>query len=116
MSRDQRLAQLRDLVARLEQLPASEERERILREVRSRLVDVDTGMTPRAMRPVEEPPEVERRRPDSHRAAPPPPRPRPPAPVPADLTRAVDLLETAERLSLDDEDQPDGAWRRGLRG
>jgi hypothetical protein len=44
---------LRELLARIEQLPASPESERMLAEVRSRLVDVDTGVTPRAMLPVD---------------------------------------------------------------
>jgi hypothetical protein len=44
---------LRELLARIEQLPASSERERMLGEVRARVVDVDTGVTPRAMLPVD---------------------------------------------------------------
>jgi hypothetical protein len=53
MRTDPRLQRLRDLAARLEQLPASEARERMLTEVRSRAVDLDTGVKPRAMLPVE---------------------------------------------------------------
>src|SRR6185437_9270954 len=53
VSSEHRLQRLRELLARLEQLPASPETERMLAEVRSRLVDVDTGVTPRAMLPVD---------------------------------------------------------------
>jgi hypothetical protein len=51
----ERIKRLKDLVDRLERLPASEDRDRVLREVRSRAVDIDTGVTPRAMLPVREP-------------------------------------------------------------
>jgi len=50
-----RHTQLQRLVARLEQLPASPQRERMLGEVRSRVVDLDTGVTPRAMLPLDAP-------------------------------------------------------------
>jgi hypothetical protein len=53
MSSEHRLRRLRELLARIEQLPASSERERMLSEVRARVVDVDTGVTPRAMLPVD---------------------------------------------------------------
>ena len=53
MSSEHRLRRLRELLARIEQLPASSERERMLGEVRARVVDVDTGVTPRAMLPVD---------------------------------------------------------------
>ena len=53
MSSEHRLRRLRELLARIEQLPASSERERMLAEVRARVVDVDTGVTPRAMLPVD---------------------------------------------------------------
>jgi hypothetical protein len=43
------------MVERIERLPASEARDRLLSEVRSRAVDVDTGVTPRAMLPLCEP-------------------------------------------------------------
>jgi hypothetical protein len=49
VSREHRLQRLRHLLDRIEKLPASAERERMLREVRARVVDVDTGVTPRAM-------------------------------------------------------------------
>lgn len=46
MSSDHRLKRLRQLIAQLERLPPSAERERMLREVRARVVDVDTGIAP----------------------------------------------------------------------
>jgi len=51
----ERVKRLKDLAGLLEQLPASPDRDRVLSEVRSRAVDVDTGVTPRAMLPVREP-------------------------------------------------------------
>ena len=53
VSSEHRLRRLRELLARIEQLPASSETERMLREIRARVVDVDTGETPRAMLPVD---------------------------------------------------------------
>ena len=53
MGNDHRLRRLRELLARIEQLPASAETERMLSEVRARIVDVDTGETTRAMLPVD---------------------------------------------------------------
>src|SRR3954447_22535865 len=65
---DDRLTRLRALIDRLGQLPASAESEWMLREARARLVDVETGYRPSAMRPLaEEPPADE--------AGPPPRRP-----------------------------------------
>jgi hypothetical protein len=43
---DERLARLRDLVARLERLPESGQRDWMLGQVRARMVDVDTGFPP----------------------------------------------------------------------
>ena len=51
----QRIKRLKDLVDMLERLPPSPDRDRVLSEVRSRAVDLDTGVTPRAMLPVREP-------------------------------------------------------------
>ena len=50
-----RRMRLKELIAQLEQLPASEQRDRMLSEVRSRAVDLDTGVAPRAMLPVHAP-------------------------------------------------------------
>ena len=58
MSSDNRLKRLRDLLEQFERLPASPERDRMIREVRARVVDVDTGVTPRAMLPVDTAPPV----------------------------------------------------------
>jgi hypothetical protein len=128
---DRRLDRLRDTAARLERLPASPERDRVLGEVRARIVDLDTGFTPQPMRPAEEDP-IDAPAPPARRtlrkperaavadAAPAaPPEPEPPAPD------AEDTLESiGDRLSLEDASQPtdpddpddDRAWRRGLRG
>jgi hypothetical protein len=67
LASERRLSQLKRLAARLEQLPASPERDRMLSEVRSRAVDLDTGVTPRAMLTVD--PQIlgPRRRPDNRR-------------------------------------------------
>lgn len=50
-----RVKRLRDLIAQIESLPASPDRDRLLNEFRSRAVDVDTGVTPRAILPLREP-------------------------------------------------------------
>ena len=50
---EDRLRRLRELLDQLERLPASAERDRMLREVRGRVVDVDTGVAPRELQPVE---------------------------------------------------------------
>jgi hypothetical protein len=60
--------QLKRLMARLEQLPVSPERERMLDEVRSRAVDLDTGVTPRAMLSVDAPVLGPRRPPENRRS------------------------------------------------
>jgi hypothetical protein len=132
VSSEQRLQRLRELIAQLERLPASADRERMLREVRGRLVDLDTGVAPRAMLPIEA---------EAMHAADPAPRtvraPRPRPPLPADdarRPRAVPppkpvetiSLGVSDLLSLDDpapspprEERPErraGPWTRGLRG
>jgi hypothetical protein len=56
MAWGRRVQRLRDMADEIERLPESPHRDRLLSEVRSRAVDVDTGMTPRAMRPLREPP------------------------------------------------------------
>jgi hypothetical protein len=53
VSVESRLARLRALVDRLERLPASARREWALAEVRARIVDVETGVSPQAMRALE---------------------------------------------------------------
>ena len=56
MAMQRRVQRLRDMVDQIERLPESPERDRLLSEVRSRAVDVDTGVSPRAMLPLREPP------------------------------------------------------------
>jgi hypothetical protein len=53
MADHDRLTQLRVLMERLERMPASPDRDWMLAEVRSRAVDIDTGIAPRPMRPLE---------------------------------------------------------------
>src|SRR5688572_13320097 len=55
MATGPRVQRLRDMVDQIERLPASPDRDRLLSEVRSRAVDVDTGVTPRSMLPLREP-------------------------------------------------------------
>ena len=55
MATGRRVERLRDMVDHIERLPASPDRDRLLSEVRSRAVDVDTGVTPRALLPMREP-------------------------------------------------------------
>jgi hypothetical protein len=127
---------LRELAAQIEQLPASPESEWMLREVRARLVDVDTGVTPRAMRPADPAPTVPAPKAvASTRADRPAPAGRKSvhaAPPAVGLSAAEDrewllLVATNEVLSLDDSAQisPSGEpraaqdrrpWTRGLRG
>ena len=56
MASGRRVQRLRAMVDQIERLPESPDRDRLLREVRCRAVDVDTGVTPHAMRPLREPP------------------------------------------------------------
>jgi hypothetical protein len=55
MATGRRGKRLREMVDQIERLPVSPDRDRLLSEVRSRMVDVDTGVTPRAMLPLREP-------------------------------------------------------------
>jgi hypothetical protein len=118
-----RVKRLKDLVDRLERLPASPDRDRVLSEVRSRAVDVDTGVTPRAMLPLREPtPElVLPKRPRASR------KPRtapPPIEVPRPAKDPEDAFWADARLSLEDSPLPHlraqgdrdvRPWARGLR-
>jgi hypothetical protein len=143
MSGEQRLRRLRDLVARLEKLPRSEERDRVIREVRGRAVDVDTGATPRAMLTVEptgaarperrseravprpQPIKLARVEPRKDRPEPPPRWDRPVLRTPAPASHAIDLLVAGEQLCLNDSpvlhaptagELDHRPWARGLRG
>ena len=87
MTDQDRLAQLRALLNRLERMPASPDRDHMLAEVRSRAVDLDTGIAPRPMRPLESAsmtlePEAVAPKPVAKTAPPAPvPAPTPPKPV-----------------------------------
>jgi hypothetical protein len=130
----ERVKRLKDLIDVVMKLPESPERERLLSEVRSRAVDLDTGVTPRAMLPVrEEPVDVPvAAKPPKRRAVMPPAQPRMPSPAPAQplLDSTVDFdwdkaLSGAPLLSLDDapecwpargDDSSARPWTLGLRG
>ena len=113
-------------------LPESPDRDRLLSEVRSRAVDLDTGVTPRAMLPLREPapvlvaPRLAKRRTVMPAA---PPRTPSPAPAPAlGSTAELDwdkVLSDTALLSLDDapdcwpaqqDDRSARPWAVGLRG
>ncbi|MET0614352.1 MAG: hypothetical protein ABW142_02820 [Thermoleophilaceae bacterium] len=127
-----RIKRLKDLIDVVMQLPESPDRDRLLSEVRSRAVDLDTGVTPRAMLPVREPAPVPvAPRLPKRRTVMPPAPPRTPSPPPAlgfSSTAELDwdkvLSETA-LLSLDDapdcwparqDDRSARPWTVGLRG
>ena len=120
MSGKRRLEQLRELVGRLEQLPSSAERDRVLGEVRARAVDLDTGVTPRAMLEVT----VVQPFPRFPARATKQPRPAP-DPEPVIVTHPIAQPAADDRLCLEDSPLPPAwpagesspfAWKRGLRG
>jgi hypothetical protein len=142
MNGDRRLERLRELVGRLEQLPGSDERDRVIREVRARAVDLDTGEAPRAMltvdavvftgirpdpraaQPIPLPELVKVTRRSSRKDCP-PPRWSPVLRAPALVTDSIDLLAAGEQLCLEElpplhaetPGEPDHRpWARGLRG
>jgi hypothetical protein len=115
----ERVKRLKDLVEMVMRLPESPERDRLLSEVRSRAVDLDTGVTPRAMLPMREPAPAPaaatpKRRPVMvPRQAPAPPRDTQPS--------WDEVLGATGHLSLDDSlSRQDGRtarpWTLGLRG
>ena len=138
MTGKDRLKRLRELLAQLERLPATAERDRMVRDVRARIVDVDTGVAPSALsRPSDSPPEIRRAPANGHgggRRTTPRRRPALPvrmwtgAEVAPDRSPAADdrlALAADELLSLDDRASVSRgdtrtelipAWRRGLRG
>jgi hypothetical protein len=142
MATGRRVKRLKDLVDQIERLPESPERDRLLSEIRSRAVDIETGVTPRAMLPLREPepPPVPIWAPNHDRAAGITPlAPRPPAaadtdPQPASTAgRSQDKEESVwpveGLLSLEDPlqrsplpyvrargDRRIPPWARGLRG
>jgi hypothetical protein len=135
MATGRRVKRLRDLVAEIELLPVSPDRERLLSEFRSRVVDVDTGVTPRAMLPLREsaPAPQRDRAPSITRMAPPPPAPAVEVARPASAASRSKNVEEPfwldERLSLEDSLRLSPApmfgrrakravpsWTHGLRG
>src|SRR5829696_7703940 len=112
MATRRRVERLRDLMDQIALLPLSPERDRLLSEIRSRAVDVDTAVKPRAMLPLREPapaPDV-RRPPQRDRGGasrgwrPPPAAPAVESACPA-ASRSKNLEEPSwvdERLSLED--------------
>ena len=133
-----RVRRLRDLIARIEGLPVSPDRDRLLSEFRSRAVDVDTGVTPRAILPMREPGSVaalDDRPPSRDRsrnvarstppAAAPAVEPAQPAPAAARPEHVDEPYWGDERLSLEDSlpaeargagGQAVPPWTLGLRG
>jgi hypothetical protein len=124
-----RLKRLRELLDQIERLPLSAERERMLREIRGRMVDVDTGVLPRGMLPVDaaaeaaEPVPRPARRPPAREPARPRavPRPEPATPDQVGTLGTNELLSLAE--SVPPAPRPDAhpgrvarPWTRGLRG
>jgi hypothetical protein len=138
MKAGDRLEHLRDLLNRLERMPASADRDWMLSEVRARAVDVETGATPAAVRPlpVEDAPvetarvpavatPVRRKPATACRAATRPTVAIPPSPLVAVHARtrhdsAVDLLQPGVLLCLSDSSAdgpaPARPWVCGLRG
>lgn len=121
MATGQRVKRLRTMVDQIERLPVSADRDRLLNEVRSRAVDVDTGVTPRAILAMREPvslwasppvlpgPPKRDRATSIMRLAPPPPAPPVESARPASAASAAKNLEEPfcidERLSLGDSPQ-----------
>jgi len=140
---ERRVKRLREMVELIQRLPASPDRDRLLGEVRSRAVDVDTGVTPRAMLPIREPalpPEPSRplrgdTAPSVTRTAPEPPAPTVTLAGPAATASCLPNDRegpspwASERLSLEDPlhlaplshvlgrgDRAVPSWALGLRG
>jgi hypothetical protein len=141
MATGRRVERLRDLVAQIELLPVSPDRERLLSEFRSRVVDVDTGVTPRCDAPLREPalapvprrPPQRDRAPSLTRIAPPPPAPAVELVRPTSAASRSKNVEEPfwvdERLSLEDSlrlsplrhvrtrsERAVASWTLGLRG
>jgi hypothetical protein len=143
MATGRRVKRLKDLVDQIERLPESPERDRLLSEIRSRAVDLETGVTPRAMLPLREPepPPVPIWGPMNHERAtgiaPMAPRPPAAASTSAQPASTADRSQDGEEsfwpvdrlLSLEDPlqrsplpyvrargDRRIAPWARGLRG
>jgi hypothetical protein len=107
MTTEGRVKRLREMVEQIERLPVSPDRERLLSEIRSRAVDVDTGVTPQAMRVLREPapPPVLTRPPKRDRPASIMPTPTPAPPAPA-VAVAPSARVTSERVTPREEQPP----------
>ena len=138
MTTERRVARLKEMVARIERLPPSPERDRLLYGLRSRAVDLDTGATPQAISPPPEPARVPHPRKTSKRntasnakrTAPPAPAvEHPPHTAPGSKSREVPSPPASEDFSFEDplplEPLPHvlgrggravPPWTRGLRG
>jgi len=126
----ERVKRLKDLMDVLLRLPESPDRDRLLSEVRSRAVDLDTGVAPRAMLPMREPApapvaSMRPKRPRLGRVAlaaqPQPARAAAPALPTSAATPATDreqVFWAAERFSLEEShgDRAVRPWTLGLRG
>lgn len=118
----ERVKRLKDLIDMVMRLPESPDRDRLLSEVRSRAVDLDTGVTPRAMLPLREPvPAPVTIMPKRRSVMKPARTPAPPRPPRDALTSWDEVLGDAGHLSLDDSPtRHDGRtarpWTLGLRG
>lgn len=118
-----RVKRLKDLIEAVMRLPESPDRDRLLSEVRSRAVDLDTGVTPRAMLPMREPTPLAiapTPRPQRRTVVRPAPRAQP-APTLDLKADWGELLGGRAHLSLDDSPSPHGdraarPWTLGLRG
>jgi hypothetical protein len=125
----ERIKRLKDLIDAVMRLPESAERDRLLAEVRSRAVDLDTGVTPRPMLPLRESATTPvATRPPTRRTVMPSPQPRKPSPAPPTATADLDwdkVINGTALLSLDeapdcwpslDDGQTPRPWTLGLRG
>jgi hypothetical protein len=116
----ERVKRLKDLIDTVMRLPESPDRDRLLSEIRSRAVDVDTGVAPRAMLPpLFEPTQAAAAAPKRRNVA--PPR-RSAQPTPALHSQDwSEVFNGAAHLSLDDSPSRDDGrtarpWTLGLRG
>jgi len=129
----ERVKRLKDLVDVLARQPESPDRDRLLGEIRSRVVDLDTGVTPREMLPMREPlpPAPVAARPARRSAVTLAPKPqrapagRPPAQAVNPPRRPEPVRWPADLLTLEDTplphspaygDQAERPWTLGLRG
>jgi hypothetical protein len=125
MVTESRVKRLRELIAEIELLPESPDRDRLLSEFRSRAVDVDTGVTPRALLPLREIPDP---RPPQRASVPKQKAVARPADAVGRSNEVDERFSVDERLSLEDAqrmeapggrprgDRAVAPWTLGLRG